>query len=118
MPVLLAGWQGTAAIRRACLGKRRLLQEELSPGVETHVSSCREPEPEMETLTLSLCGDKLELILRDTHPDIQPVHTAKLELSLVPYVSIIRNESIESRLFRLNMDLDITVSGADGSTAG
>ena len=68
MPVLLAGWQGTAAIRRACLGKRRLLQQELSPGVETHVSSCREPEPEMETLTL--CGDKLELILRDTHPDI------------------------------------------------
>ena len=68
MAVLLAGWQGTAAIRRACLGKRRLLQEELSPGVETHVSSCREPEPEMETLTL--CVDKLELILRDTHPDI------------------------------------------------
>ena len=51
MAVLLAGWRGTAAIRRACLGKRRLLQqEELSPGVETHVSSCREPEPEIETL--------------------------------------------------------------------
>ena len=55
------------------------------------------------------CGGKLKLILGDTHPDIQ------LELSLIPFVSIFRNESRESRLFRLNMDLDIAVSDADGS---